>query len=95
MSNLDAPPFRHAPYLSLAVACSAVLLSVFGPGDASAFVWALPVAVVSVFFGSRVGLVPAIATHPDRLRARLMYAKVDYARDNDLGPFVFSQTKAT
>lgn len=97
MSNLDAPPFRHAPYVSLAVACSAVLLSVFGraSGDASAFVSALPVAVVSAFFGSRAGLVPTIATHPDRLSARLMYVNVDYARDNDLSSFVFSLTKAT
>ena len=66
MSKLDATTIRHALYVVLAVAFSALIFYVFGStlGDAAAFVSVLPVALVAAFFGSRAGLVATTLAFP-------------------------------
>ena len=66
MSKLDTPTIRHALYVALAVAFSALTFYVFGStlGDAAAFVSVLPVALVAAFYGSRAGLVATTLAFP-------------------------------
>lgn len=66
MTSLSVQTTRHALFVALAVAFSALIFYVFGSelGDAAAFVSILPVALVASFYGSRAGLAATTLAFP-------------------------------